>query len=175
MWIFFVLPPRTSVGKVSLWLFCSCSVSGAAAMAEDTIERPCFLWMSLLDPKKLVTIQMWPCKCTQQPWLTTASFVLTLHLYIRVAVSIKVDLRFWKSMRAGHIYFPTVDLPPWGEPGPLPTASLSHLALPALDRDQPRVLTNIEHNEELSKDKQFCSYALQFRLASKLLPWKMNG
>lgn len=78
-------------------------------------------------------------------------------------------------MRAGHIYFPTVDLPPWGEPGPLPTASLSHLALPALDRDQPRVLTNIEHNEELSKDKQFCSYALQFRLASKLLPWKMNG
>ena len=61
-----------------------------------------------------------------------------------MSVSIKVDLRFWK---AGHIYFLTVDLPPWGKPGALLAGFVSHLALP--DLYQARGLMNAEHDEEL--------------------------
>lgn len=50
-------------------------------------------------------------------------------------------------MRAGHVNFPTVDLPPWGKPGPLPAGFVSHLAVS--DLYQPRVLMNVEHDEEL--------------------------
>lgn len=50
-------------------------------------------------------------------------------------------------MRSGHIYFLTVDLPPWAIPRTLLAEFVSYLVIS--DLYQPRVPKNVNYNEEL--------------------------